>query len=166
MTDSKFKCNIFLFLSVTVFMARLSMYMYKKLNIYILLCLFLAYYNINNWAGISFIYFVSHSYNFVKVTILQNNIFVDTRTAFVFERHQKYQLYLYIQMKRGRVCQGYRFNVQIVMAVTHIRANARTRMFRIEWNRIRLFDTLKQNYILYDISDIPLRQPLFTRMTS
>jgi hypothetical protein len=26
MTDSKFKCNIFLFLSVTVFMARLSMY--------------------------------------------------------------------------------------------------------------------------------------------
>jgi hypothetical protein len=26
MTDSKFKCNIFLFLSVTVFMARLSIY--------------------------------------------------------------------------------------------------------------------------------------------
>jgi hypothetical protein len=26
MTDSKFKCNIFLFLSVTVFMARLSSY--------------------------------------------------------------------------------------------------------------------------------------------
>jgi hypothetical protein len=26
MTDSKFKCNIFLFLSVTVFMARLSNY--------------------------------------------------------------------------------------------------------------------------------------------
>jgi hypothetical protein len=26
MTDSKFKCNIFLFLSVTVFMARLSTY--------------------------------------------------------------------------------------------------------------------------------------------
>jgi hypothetical protein len=25
-TDSKFKCNIFLFLSVTVFMARLSIY--------------------------------------------------------------------------------------------------------------------------------------------
>jgi hypothetical protein len=28
MTDSKFKCNIFLFLSVTVFMARLSIYRY------------------------------------------------------------------------------------------------------------------------------------------
>jgi hypothetical protein len=27
MTDSKFKCNIFLFLSVTVFMARLSIYL-------------------------------------------------------------------------------------------------------------------------------------------
>jgi hypothetical protein len=38
MTDSKFKCNIFLFLSVTVCMARLSMYVcllhigYDKLN--------------------------------------------------------------------------------------------------------------------------------------
>jgi hypothetical protein len=28
MTDSKFKCNIFLFLSVTVFMARLSIVIY------------------------------------------------------------------------------------------------------------------------------------------
>jgi hypothetical protein len=28
MTDSKFKCNIFLFLSVTVFMARLSRYFF------------------------------------------------------------------------------------------------------------------------------------------
>jgi hypothetical protein len=31
MTDSKFKCNIFLFLSVTVFMARLSIYKHPLL---------------------------------------------------------------------------------------------------------------------------------------
>jgi hypothetical protein len=30
MTDSKFKCNIFLFLSVTVFMARLSIIVHHK----------------------------------------------------------------------------------------------------------------------------------------
>jgi hypothetical protein len=30
MTDSKFKCNIFLFLSVTVFMARLSITIVSK----------------------------------------------------------------------------------------------------------------------------------------
>jgi hypothetical protein len=36
MTDSKFKCNIFLFLSVTVFMARLSIcvYTYIPLMLY------------------------------------------------------------------------------------------------------------------------------------
>jgi hypothetical protein len=32
MTDSKFKCNIFLFLSVTVFMARLSIYFFIMSN--------------------------------------------------------------------------------------------------------------------------------------
>jgi hypothetical protein len=33
MTDSKFKCNIFLFLSVTVFMARLSINETKSLAV-------------------------------------------------------------------------------------------------------------------------------------
>jgi hypothetical protein len=33
MTDSKFKCNIFLFLSVTVFMARLSIYIPLTLDL-------------------------------------------------------------------------------------------------------------------------------------
>jgi hypothetical protein len=41
MTDSKFKCNIFLFLSVTVFMARLSILFFE---------LVLFYYKANNEA--------------------------------------------------------------------------------------------------------------------